>query len=394
MKISVARTYKFRLYPSKQDIEVMNETLDVCRFLYNAELEYEKQLYFSRIEYASRNDLNNLIPDWRVINHNLYLVYAQVLLNVSDRVCKAFKKFFEGIKEGRKVGFPRFKCKERYNSFTFPQNGFKFENNKLKLSKIGMINIKLHRKIEGKIKTLAIKKTYTNKWFACFTVILEKEIREKKIKKYVGIDVGINSFYADSEGNRINNPKWFRRYEKRLAFLQRKHSKKQKGSNNSKKTRLRITRLHEKIVNQRTDFLHKESRKLTNNYSIIAVEKLSIKNMISNHYLAKSIGDASWNKFLLLLTYKVEETGGQIIETEASGTSQYCICGNEVKKSLKVRTHKCNRCGLEMDRDVMSAIIIKALALDTVGTAGINACGDVHEDIYETRSQLSVDTQH
>ncbi len=384
------RTYKFRLYPSRQIGDVMELTLDACRFVYNAGLEYEKQIYFSSGRYVDRSELYSLIPDWGIINPDLKFVHSQVLQNVSDRLNKAFANFFR--KTGsRRIGFPRFKSKERYDSFTFPQSGFKIEGNKLKLSKIGAMSIRLHRKINGIIKTLTIKKTPTNKWFAYFTVIEEREIKKKEINEFIGIDVGLNSFYADSEGNIVNNPKWFRKSEERLVFLQKRHSKKQKGSNNSKKSRLRIVRVHEKIVHLRNDFLHKESRKLCK-YSFIVVEKLSIINLVKNHYLAKSICDASWNKFIQFLSYKVEETGGQIIEINARNTSQYCICGNKVKKSLSARIHKCRRCGLKLDRDIMSAILIKALALeDTVGTAGINACGDVQGNVYETRSQPSVD---
>ncbi|MDP2909412.1 MAG: RNA-guided endonuclease TnpB family protein [Nanoarchaeota archaeon] len=173
-------------------------------------------------------------------------------------------------------------------------------------------------------------------------------------------------------------------------------SRKKKGSRNGRKSKLRIAKLHEKIVNQRNDFLHKEARKLADSCSLIAVEKLSIKSMVKNRYLAKSISDAGWRRFLQFLSYKAEEAGGRIVEVDARGTSQRCICGNEVKKSLAVRTHKCKKCGLKLDRDVMSAILIKASALkklknivdetsairkpsvcDTVGTAGINACEDV-----------------
>jgi len=139
-----------------------------------------------------------------------------------------------------------------------------------------------------------------------------------------------------------------------------------------------IAKLHEKVVNQRNDFLHKESRKLVDTYSLIAVEKLFIKSMVKNRYLAKSVSDAGWRRFLQFLSYKAEEAGGRIVEVDARGTSQYCICGNLVEKSLAVRTHKCEECGRMIDRDVMSAMIIKASALEnTVGAAGINACGDV-----------------
>ncbi|MBM3200139.1 IS200/IS605 family element transposase accessory protein TnpB, partial [Candidatus Woesearchaeota archaeon] len=380
MKKLVNRTYKFRIFPSRTVAKKLEKTLDACRFLYNSELEYEKQAYFFNKEFVSKVELNNLIPSWKAINPSLKKVHSQVLQNVSDRLVKSFEGFFGRIKHGEKAGFPRFKSRERYDSFTYPQSGFKVEKNKLKLSKIGLMNVKLHRKIKGKIKTLTISKTSTNKWFACFSVVKKIEAEQHDLGKYVGLDVGLNSFYADSECNKIENPRRLRKSEERLKFLQRQHSKKKKGSKNRNKSKLRITRLHEKVVNQRNDFLHKESRRLVNEHSLIAVEKLSIKSMVKNHYLAKSIGDAGWRRFLQYLAYKAEEAGGRIVEIDARGTSQHCICGNRVEKSLSVRIHKCNKCGLEIDRDVMSAIIIKASALkeleNTVGTAGINACRD------------------
>lgn len=372
------RIYKFRLYPSKSIVKRMEFILGACRFLYNSGLEFEKRLWFSEKRFVDRDELNNLIPDWKVINPGLKFVHSQVLQNVSDRLVKSFEDFFRRIKHGEKAGFPRFKSEERYDSFTFPQSGFKLVSSGLWLSKIGVMKIKLHRKVEGKIKTLTVKKSSSGKWFANFTVVKELEIRWKNFDKCVGIDVGLESFYADSEGNKIENPRWLRNSEERLKFLQRQHSQKKRGSKNRKKSRLKIARLHEKIVNQRNDFLHKEAKKLIDSYSLIVVEKLAIHKMVKNRYLAKSISDAGWRRFLQYLTYKAEEAGGRIVEVDAKGTSQRCICGNIVKKSLAIRNHKCSKCGLDLDRDVMSAIIIKASALkDTAGTVGINACGDV-----------------
>lgn len=379
MKKLVTRTYKFRIFPSKRINKRLERTLNSCRFLYNSGLEYEEQLYFSEERFVGRDELNLLIPDWKAVNPCLKRVYSQVLQNVSDRLVKSFEGFFQRIERSEKAGFPRFKSKDMYSSFTFPQSGFKLEGNRLKLSKMGWMNIKLHRKIEGKIKTLTINKNSTNKWFANFSVVKEIEVNQKNLSKCVGIDVGLENFYADSEGNKVDNPRWLRRSEERLKFLQRQHSNKKKGSKNRKKSRLKIAKLYARIVNQRNDFLHKQARKLVNEYSLIAVEKLSINNMVKNRYLSKSINDAGWRRFLQFLSYKAEEAGGRIVEVDARGTSQRCICGNEVKKSLAMRIHYCSRCGLKLDRDIMSAILIKASALKeyTVGTAGINACRDV-----------------
>jgi len=355
------KTYKFRIYPNKQIQRKLQFTLNNCKYLYNTQLEYEKQIYFLNKTYANKIDLNNLILDWKIINSNLKSIHSQVLQNVSDRLHKSFKNFFTRIKKGEKSGFSRFKSK--YNSFTYPQSGFKLNNNKLKLSKVGEIKVKLHREIKGKIKTLTIKKTQTDKWFAYF-IVEEQQTTSNNKSNYIGIDVGLNSFYTDSEGNKIENPKYLRESEKRLKLLSRKLSKKNKNSKNKNKSRLKLAKLHEKISNQRLDFLHKQARNIANNYSNIAVEKLQIKNMVKNKHLSKSISDASWNKFLQILSYKVEETGGQIIEINPKGTSQYCIRGNKVKKSLAIRTHKCNKCGIKVDRDIMSAKLIKAIAFE------------------------------
>ncbi|MDP2907949.1 MAG: transposase [Nanoarchaeota archaeon] len=379
MKKLVTRTYKFRTFPSKIVAKRLEKTLGACKFLYNSELEYEEQLYFSEKRFVGRDELNFLIPDWKSINSDLGKVHSQVLQNVSDRLVKSFQNFFGRFERGEKSGFPRFKSEERYNSFTFPQTGFKLEDHRLKLSKIGTMNIKQHRKIEGKIKTLTINKSSTGNWFANFSVVKELEVNQKRLDKCVGIDVGLKNFYADSEGNKVENPKWLRKSEERLKLLQRQHSNKKKGGKNRKKSRLKIARLYKRVVNQRNDFLHKQARKLVNEYSLIAVEKLAIHSMVKNRYLSKSINDAGWRRFLQYLTYKAEEAGGRIVEVDARGTSQHCICGNEVKKSLAMRIHHCSSCGLKLDRDIMSAILIKASALKeyTVGTAGINACRDV-----------------
>ena len=301
-----------------------------------------------------------------MLNQNLKNIHSQVLQNVSDRLHKSFKSFFTRVKNKEKAGFPRFKSKDKYNSFTYPQHGFKLDKNKLNLSKIGEINIKLHREIKGKIKILTIKRTLTNKWFAYFSVEEEKEIKFNKPKNYIGIDVGLNSFYTDSNGNKIENPKYLRESELKLIKTQRKLSKKNKNSRNKNKSILKLAKLYEKISNQRLDFLHKQAKILAHNYSNIAIEKLQIKNMIKNKHLSKSINDASWNKFLQILSYKVEETGGQVIKINPKGTStsQYCICGNKVKKSLATRIHKCNKCGIKIDRDIMSAKLIKVIAFE------------------------------
>ncbi|MFH1065476.1 MAG: RNA-guided endonuclease TnpB family protein [Nanoarchaeota archaeon] len=308
------------------------------------------------------------------------------LQNINRRISYAFRNFYRRVKKGGKPDFPRYKGKFRYDSLTYPQSGFQLEK-KLFISKVGEVAIVRHRESKGKIKTLTINRTSTNKWYACFSVEKEPAKKLPRERKSIGIDLGLANFYATGEGDTIEHPRYLRKAEQKLAFTQRKHSRKKLRSSNRKKSGLKVTKLHEKICQQRLDFLHKVTRRLANNYTDIAVEKLHIQNMLYHPYLAKSISDASWRKFIQLLYYKVEETGGKLVGVNPNGTSQYCICGNKVKKTLAVRAHKCCKCGRDMDRDVMSAMVIKQRAFNgtTAGSAGSNAWED--EKIISSMNQ-------
>lgn len=374
------KAYKYRIYSSKIIESKFNQTLNSCRYLYNSMLEYERYTYEKDIRFANRIELNNLLPDIKIINHSLKTIHSQILQNVNDRVIKSFNGFFSRVKNGQKAGYPRFKNIHRYNSFTYPQSGFKFiSQSKIKLSKVGVVNIKLHRAIKGTVKTLTIMKTPTNKWFAIFNCEVHNVPPLRVDDKHIGIDVGLIKFATLSNGLEIDNPRYLRESLDRLRLKSRQLSKKQKGSSNRYKSRLKLTRLYEKVTNQRLDFLHKETRRLAKSYSLIAIEDLKVSEMKSK-YLQLSINDASWNKFRELLTYKVEETGCKLVCVEPRGTTQECSeCGKVVEKSLKIRLHKCPSCGLTISRDLNSAfnILNRAygkLSLPTSGTEESNAC--------------------
>ncbi len=375
------KNYKFRMYPNKKQEIKLLEILELCRFTYNKQLELKINQYKENKINLSYFDLNHHLLQLKEEYSTLKKIHSQVLQNINRRINFTFNGFYKRIKKGETPGFPRFKSKHRYDSFTYPQSGFKLNKQMLYLSKISNLNIIKHREIEGKIKTITIKKTSTNKWFTCFSI----EQKEKKNNvqtqenKVIGIDVGLHHFYANSEGKFVDNPRYLRKSELKLKRQQRKLSRKVKGSENRKKQQLKVARIHEKVQNQRKDFLHKESRKIINNYSMIVIEKLQIKNMTKNHYLAKSIHDASWKKFFQFLSYKAEDADGKVIEINPRKTSQACICGNKVEKTLAIRVHRCIQCGIEIDRDVMSAMIIKERAfkkikIGTVGTTEIQAC--------------------
>jgi putative transposase len=288
---------------------------------------------------------------------------------------KAYKNFFKRVKtKGIKAGFPRFRSRSRFDSFCYPQGGFKFVNGKLRLGKIGDIKLKLHREFEGKVKTCTIKKDI-DRWYACFSVEVENEILLKTGRE-IGVDVGINNFAVLSDGNIIENPKFLKKSEKRLRRRQRKLSSKQKGSQNRNKQRVIVAKQHRKIREQRKDFQHKESRKIVNNYDLIVFEDLRILNMMKNHKLAKSISDASWSQFINFVSYKAEYAGKEIKFVYPRNTSIICSgCGEKVPKTLADRIHCCSHCGLEIDRDLNASINI--LRKSTVGITGFKAWGEI-----------------
>ena len=374
------KTYKYRLYPTKKQIQKLDWTLDKCRILYNSCLLDKKNRYEQTGKGLSRIGQQKILTADKERIEFLNDIHSQVLQNVLFRVERAFQNFFRRVKAGEKAGYPRFKGEGRYDSFTYPQSGFEIADNGFKLSKIGTVKIKLHRQPEGNIKTCTIKKEI-DKWYACFSVEYEP-IKKPIPTKSIGIDMGIKSFAVLSDGEVIENPKYLRKAEKKLISKQRRHSKKKKGSHNRKKARIKLAKLHCKVRNQRYDFHHKISRKIVDTYGYIAVEDLNIKGMVKTHHLAKSISDAGWGQFLNYLTYKAEEAGCKVEKVFPYYTSINCsVCGNSVPKTLAQRIHRCPFCNTAIDRDLNAAqnILLKS----TAGTAGSNAWG---EAVYQCPS--------
>ncbi len=283
------------------------------------------------------------------------------------RVDLAFKAFFRRVKARENSGYPRFKGKGRYDSFTYPQYGFKLDGDRLHLSKIGDVRIVLHRPVEGTIKTLAIRRSSTGKWYACFSVeYYPSPLPQKEIT--VGIDVGLESFATLSNGEKIENPRFFRTDEKALAKAQRKLSKVETGTPERKKARKIVAHIHERIANRRLNFAHQTSRQLVDWFGTIVFEDLNVKNMEKNHHLAKSIADVAWTMFISITESKAEEAGSRVILVNPRNTSQQCSrCGMIVAKTLSDRVHSCPHCGLVMDRDQNAAINILRLGLQSQG---------------------------
>ncbi len=370
--------YKYRLYPSRAQVTAIERMLGLCCELYNAGLQERRDAWRTNKTFITYNNQQNQLPEIKAIRPELGMVHSQVLQDTLKRLDKAFVAFFRRVKSGEKAGFPRFRSRSRYNSFTYSQSGFSIVSGKLKLSKIGMVKIKLHRPIKGKIKTLTITRNSTGKWFACFTAEVEHE-RLPDNQNAVGIDMGITNFATLSTGEAIANPKFFRGDEKRLAKAQKKLSATTKRSPERVKRRKIVALVHERIANRRRDFTHQESRKLVNRFALIIFENLHIRGMVKNHHLAKSISDAAWNQLMQFTAYKAEEAGRCVRQVNPRNTSKACSrCGQIVEKDLSVRVHSCSNCGLTLDRDYNAAINILSLGLQAVGASSTQTLEAAH----------------
>jgi putative transposase len=364
------KAFKYRIYLTNAQRRILEQQLEACRWLYNQTLAERKRAYLERGEALRLYDTQALLPGWKVDHPQLKLVHSQVLQNVQVRVDLAFKAFFRRVREGvQDAGFPRFKGFGRYDSITYPQyeNGVRLDGNLLIISKIGAVHVVLHRPLSGRPKTVTLSRSRSGKWYACFSVETEPTILPES-PAAAGIDVGLSCFATLSTGEKIANPRFFRQDEKALAKAQQKLSKEAKGTPERAECRKVVARVHERIAFRRSDFAHQESRKLVNRFGFLAVEKLNIEGMLKNHQLAKSIADAAWNQFALVLMSKAEDAGRQAVRVNPRNTSKRCSrCGTIVEKDLSVRVHDCQVCGLVIDRDENAAINILALGLQGVG---------------------------
>lgn len=361
------KTFVYRLSPTKAQTKVMLQMIEECRWVYNQTLAYRKDTWEQRGESISLYGTNRLLPQWKQERPGLAAVYSQTLQDAQERVDLAFKAFFRRVKAGENPGYPRFRGKGRYDSFSYPQFGFSLMDGRLKIAKVGMLKINLHRPIQGKIKTLTLRRHSTGKWYACLSAEVATEPLPHS-DKAVGVDVGLESFATLSTGDKIANPRFFRADEKALAKAQRRLSKVEKGTPQRAKARLVVSHIHERIANRRNNFAHQLSRKLVNEFGIIAFEKLNINGMLGNHCLAKSIADASWHQLVSFATYKAECADRKVILVDPRNTSKRCSrCGTLVDKDLSVRIHSCPVCGLVLDRDLNASINILAMGIHSLG---------------------------
>ena len=372
------KAYKYRLYPNEEQKAEFIQHFGAVRFVYNWLLEQKIKAYKIEGKRLSRFDLNKMVVhSLKKENEWLKEVNSQSLQSASKNLESAFTRFFR-----EKKGFPRFKSRKNLvQSFSVPQHYMvDFENNTIKLPKIGFVKAKLHRRFEGVLKTATVSINSVGQFHISILVDDGKEIPIKQSfdEEIIGIDVGLKHFATLSDGTKINNPRHLRNSSQKLAVLQRRLSRKQKGSNNRNKARHKVAKQHLKIANQRNDFLHKTSSKLIRENQAIAVETLNITGMLKNHHLAKSISDVSWRRFFKQLEYKAKWYGKTLLKIgQFEPSTKICnICGYyNHKMTLSIREWKCPECNTLHDRDINAAINIKTFALQkqnllTVGTTG------------------------
>lgn len=359
------KAYKFRLYPNQEQRIYLAKTFGCTRFVYNKMLAERIKVYEENKNRDIRVIKYPTPAQYKMEFEWLKEVDSLALANAQLNLDKAYKNFFRD----KSVGFPKFKKKTNTNNYTTNnQNGTVYiENNHIKVPKLkSMIKIEEHRQFNGLIKSCTISQVPSGKYFV--SILVDTDIVQlPKADNKIGVDLGIKEFAITSDGEFFSNPNHIKKSEKRLIKLQKDLSRKQKLSNNRKKARIKVAKLHEKIANQRKDFLHKVSTQLINKNQVIVIEDLKVSNMIKNHKLAKSMADVSWSEFRRMLEYKAKWYGREIIIAPSNyASSQLCSnCGNKSSqtKDLSCRTYICPVCGIIMDRDINASKNLLKLAI-------------------------------
>jgi len=356
---------------------LLAKSFGCARWFWNYALNLCQETYKNTGKGLTRGYIQGLLPALKKEYEWLSEPYSQCLQVVALNLSTAYKNFFD-----KRAMLPKFKSKHGRQSISYPQN-VKFDGDKINLPKIGLVHCQRHRDFEGAIKTVTVSRNPDGKHFVSVLVDDGKANPELvPVDKAIGIDVGLTHFAITSDGSKFDNPRFFIKHQRNLKRKQQKLSKKKKGSQNRKKARLAVAKVHSKIVRCREDFLHKLSRKIVNENQVIAVENLNIKGMVKNHNLAKAISDVGWGMFCTMLKYKAESEGRQYIEIDRwFPSSKTChVCLNRVDNlSLDVRAWTCKHCGTHHDRDVNAAINIRneALRIISLGTSESACGGDV-----------------
>ncbi len=353
------RAYVYKLRPNRSQAAKLAETLEGCRRLYNDALAERKESWESERKGIGFAAQCTSLTQRKKSSGFLQSVHSQVLQNVLRRVDRSFQNFFLRLKSGDAPGYPRFKGRGWYDSFCYPQfgNGAKFKDGRLVLSKVGHLKVFRDRPLIGKPKTATIIHK-ADDWYV--SIVCEVEPKPlPKTEESVGVDVGITHFATLSTGEIIENPRCYRKAERRLAKAQRCVSRRKKGSKRREKAKALLCKAHQKVARSRRDHAHKAAKGLVERFDRIAVEDLNVSGMLKNYHLAKAISDSGWTQFVQILSEKAASAGREVVKVNPRNTSQACSgCGELVGKSLATRWHSCPSCGCELDRDHNAAINI------------------------------------
>ena len=368
------KAYKYRIYPTSEQEALLAKSFGSVRWFWNYALNLCQETYKNTGKGLSRGYIQGLLPALKKEYEWLKDPYSQCLQVVALNLSTAYKNFFD-----KRAMLPKFKSKHGRQSISYPQN-VKFDGDYINLPKIGLVHCRIHKNFDGAIKTVTVSRNPDGKYFVSVLVDDGKANPESvAVSKAVGIDVGLTHFAITSDGSKFDNPRYFVKRQRNLKHKQQKLSRKKKGSQNRKKARFAVAKVHSKIARCREDFLHKLSRKVVNENQVIAVENLNIKGMVRNHNLAKAISDVGWGMFCTMLKYKAESEGKTYVEIDRFfPSSKTChVCLNRVDNlTLDVRAWTCKHCGTDHDRDVNAAINIRNEALRILALAtSANACG-------------------
>ena len=353
------KAYKFRIYPNTEQQIILAKTFGCVRFIYNQMLSDKINHYEE-----TKQKLNNTPAQYKSKFPWLKEVDSLALANAQMNLQTAYNSFFRNTK----IGFPKFKSKKsnRRSYTTNCVNGnISIDNGFLKLPKVGLVKLKQHRLILSnyKLKSVTISQTPSGKYYASVLFEYENQIQEQELHDFLGLDFSMHGLYKDSNGNEPAYPRYYRQAEERLKREQRKLSLMQKGSKNRSKQRIKVANLHEKVANQRKDFLHKQSRQIANAYDCVCIENLDMKAMSQSLNFGKSVADDGWGMFVTFLKYKLEETGKRLVKVNKFfASSQICnVCGykNTATKNLSIRAWDCPECGAHHDRDINATINIR-----------------------------------
>jgi putative transposase len=365
IKLKLNKAYKFRIYPNKEQINLLEQTFGCCRFIWNNMLN-------DKIEYYKehKQTLNNTPAQYKKDNEFLKQIDSLALANVQLNLQTAFQNFFRD----KKVGFPKFKSRKKTKkTYTTnnQKNSIEIKGNYIKLPKLKLVKLKKHRHIncDETIKSCTISKSPTGKYYVSVLVEYYKEIQQQEVtneSEVIGLDFSMHDFYYSSEDKKANYPKYYRKYQDELAKQQKRLSRKKQGSNNYCKQKYKIAKVHEKIKNCRQDWLHKLSHELSNQYNAVIIEDLNMKSMSQCLNFGKSVHDNGWGMFIVFLGYKLHLLGKQLIKIDKwYPSSKTCSRCENIKDDLQLsdRIYECSNCGIVIDRDYNASINIKRVGM-------------------------------